>query len=95
MPPYSIVRWNLAKGLPVTEKSGSDDLALFKSVCYINEFVDYINDRHMVSSVRFKLDLIQEKKEHNKEGRKSVTYRQFFDGIHPNELLAIFFFRFG
>ena len=42
----------------------------------------------MVSSVRFKLDLIQEKKEHNKEGRKSVTYRQFIDGIHPNELLA-------
>ncbi|MCG8049519.1 MAG: hypothetical protein JAY66_28240 [Candidatus Thiodiazotropha taylori] len=89
IPPYSIVRWHENKCRPVTQGNKQDDLILFRRICYINEFIDTINDSHMVSSVRFKLDLFQEKKTRNRKGRKSVTYSHYLDGIHPNNQLSM------
>ena len=88
IPPYSIVRWHECKGLPVTKGTKEDDLILFRRINYINEFIDLVNDRHGVSSVRFRLDLYQEKKRPNHPARKSITYKQTLDGIHPNSLLS-------
>ena len=88
VPPFSIVRWHNKKGLLVTDQTKQDDLTLFRRISYINELIESVNDRHMVSSVRFKLDLVQEKKAKNKDSRKSISYKQYLDGIHPNELLS-------
>ena len=88
MPPFSIVLWHNKKGLLVTDQTKQDDLTLFERINYINELIESVNDRHMVSSVRFKLDLVPEKKAKNKDGRKSISYKQYLDGIHPNELLS-------
>lgn len=88
IPPYSIVRWHTNRNIPITDGNKVDDLVLYRRVCYINEYIDTINDRDMVSSVRFRLDLCQERKATNKEGRKSISYSQYLDGIHPNEHLS-------
>lgn len=88
IPPYSIVHWNLKKGLPVSDNTRADDLILYNRVCLVNDFIRYCNDRRDVESPRFHLDLRNERKVAGKETRKSITYKKYLDGIHPDELLA-------
>lgn len=88
VPPYSIVRWDISRDLPITDQTKSDDLVLYHRVALINDFITQCNDRRGVRSPVFKLDLLNDRKRAGREVRKSITFRQYLDGIHPGPLLA-------
>ena len=88
IPPYSIVRWDKSRHIPVTDQTKSDDLVLYHRICLINDFIIQCNDRRGVQSPVFKLDLLNDRKRAGKEVRKSITFRQYLDGVNPGELLA-------
>ena len=83
IPPYSIVRWDKSRNIPVTDQTKSDDLVLYHRISLINDFIIQCNDRHGVQSPVFKLDLLNDRKRAGKEVRKSITFRQYLDGVHP------------
>ena len=66
----------------------SDDLVLYHRISLIKDFIIQCNDRRGVQSPVFKLDLLNDRKRAGKEVRKSITFRQYLDGVHPGELLA-------
>ncbi|MES9880802.1 MAG: hypothetical protein ABW185_07985 [Sedimenticola sp.] len=88
IPPYSMVHWYITKGLVVTDGLKAQDLELFERICMINDFIREKNDRFAVQSPRFKLDLLNTRKTAGKASRKSISFKHYLDGVHPDQLLS-------
>ena len=55
IPPYSIVRWDQSRGIPITDQIKKDDLVLCHRLALVNDFIDQCNDSPGVHSPIFKL----------------------------------------
>ena len=87
IPPYSIVKYNEAKGHINPQDYHSQDLELTQRIAFANDYTREVNDRRCVASPRFKLDLKFRKQELGKQS-VSLNFKSYKDGIHPSYLLA-------
>lgn len=88
IPPYSLAQWFRAKGLPVSDDLHNQDLELFRRISIVNDFIREKNDRNNVQSPRFKLDLVNARKAAGKCTRRSISFKHYLDGVHPDPLLS-------
>lgn len=88
IPPYSLLKWYEYKQLGITKELSEQNLELHRRICVINEFIQERNDCIGVESPRFKLDLYNIRKASGKTGRKSLSFKHYLDGIHPDEILS-------
>lgn len=88
IPPYSIEAWNRAKRCSDLQLSRSQDFILLERIALVNEYIRIVNERSLVTSPRFRLDLLKFRKEKGGKQRVSLNFSNYKDGIHPTCLLA-------
>ena len=88
IPPYSIVKYNEAKGHINPQEYHSQDLELTQRIAYANDYIREVNDRRCVASPRFKLYLLKFRKQEGGKQRVSLNFKFYKVGIHPSYLLA-------
>ena len=88
IPPYSIVKYNEAKGHINPQDYHSQDLELTQRIAYANDYLREVNDRRCVAPPRFKLDLLKFRKQEGGKQRVSLNFKLYKDGIHPSYLSA-------
>ena len=55
----------------------------------MNEIINVVNDRKSLKSPRFITDLLRSRKAKGQNhSRTGITFANFKDGVHPNQLLA-------
>ena len=88
IPPYSIVKWYEHKHLVIPDGLSEQNFELLQLIGVINEFIQEKNDCFGVGSPRFKLDLHNTRKVSGKSGRRSISFKHYLDGVHPDNLLS-------
>lgn len=89
IPPYSLQAWNKSRGHRDPFSFQSQDLILHQRICLINDYIRGINHSKDVVSPRFNLDLHRYRKSSgSNQGRTSINFSNYKDGVHPKPLLA-------
>lgn len=89
IPPYSIETWNKSRGHRDPASFHSQDLLLRERILPVNKYIKEVNDRKLVKSPRFITDLLRYRKAKGQNhSRTGITFANFKDGVHPNQLLA-------
>lgn len=89
IPPYSLQVWNQSRGHRDPSSFRSQDLVLYERISLVNEYIKCINEQLGVVSPRFNLDLLRCRKAKGaNQGRTSINFSNYKDGVHPKQLLA-------
>lgn len=88
IPYYSIEHWYIAKKVPRPSDLHDTDLQVTERVDLLNDFIRQTNSRFNVRSPVFRLDLVHYRKSQGHNIRRSISFKHFRDGIHPDELLS-------
>ena len=88
IPCYSIEAYNKHLGVDNPEDFHASGLLLTERIGIINVHIRDVNKESGFSTPRFKNDLIKYRKAEGKSQRKSLTFTDYLDGLHPDNALA-------
>jgi len=92
IPPYSIVRWNSAKGHRTPNHFISQDKVLSHRLALANERIQEVHYRNSVASPRFRLAVLR--CHSSKRGKRhTVNYNLYIDGVHPSVTMCRYWLR--